>query len=116
MVYICYGRSFESGLLSCLPKNVSLFSIVYFITAKTVQSRFNCLLCGICELDVISFQTINATEIVQRVPGLTSLRTFGFSLSSGVDVDGNKYNGLFPTTLKWCLNFIIDCRSAGGST
>jgi len=31
--------------------------------------------------------------VVNSVEGLDKLRTFGWSLSSGVDVDGNTYNG-----------------------
>ena len=36
---------------------------------------------------------IYAQDIVEIVPDLMLLRTFGFSLASEVDVDGNSYNG-----------------------
>lgn len=39
-------------------------------------------------------QRITARDILQQVPSLSELNTFGFSLSGGMDVDGNLYNDL----------------------
>ena len=33
--------------------------------------------------------------MVSRVNGLNELKTFGWSLSGGVDVDANQYNGMW---------------------
>ena len=39
------------------------------------------------------YQQIRAEQIVSNVEGLNELRTFGWSLSSAVDVDNNQYEG-----------------------
>ena len=69
---------------------------------------------------VFSFLQIRAQDIKDKlssVPQLSKLETFGFSLSSGVDVDNNGYNGWFivlyilcsyvVTKLQICLTLCI---------
>ena len=41
----------------------------------------------------LCYQQIRADQIVDNVENLDELRTFGWSLSSGVDVDNNNYSG-----------------------
>ena len=41
----------------------------------------------------IVLQVLSAQDVVRTIPDVTSLEGFGFSLSSGVDVDGNEFNG-----------------------
>ena len=44
-------------------------------------------------IDMTPSQTISAESVLASLPSVTNLTTFGFSLSSGVDVDANLYNG-----------------------
>ena len=48
---------------------------------------------GNWEINLGVSQQIRAEQIVNSVQGLEELRTFGWSLSSGVDVDNNQYRG-----------------------
>lgn len=40
-------------------------------------------------------QIILASDVLNAIEGLDELKTFGYSLASGVDVDANAYQGGF---------------------
>ncbi len=42
--------------------------------------------------------------IVQTVDGLEALNSFGFSIASGVDIDGNQYNGVCVVCVCVCVH------------
>jgi len=57
---------------------------------------------------IITFlQVLRAQNVVDTVPSLTNLQGFGFSLSSGIDVDGNEFNGEYNDRIHTvdCLKF-----------
>ena len=54
-------------------------------------------------------QVITASDVMTRI-GLNRLKTFGYSLASGVDVDANEYNGM--DMLKVVLHSLgADCHA-----
>ena len=61
-------------------------------------------------------QVITASDVMTRI-GLNQLKTFGYSLASGVDVDANEYNGMdmLPVVLQSlgadCHGWLVYCVS-----
>ncbi len=54
-----------------------------------------------------SLPQIHSETEVAAVDGLHSLSAFGFSISSGVDVDGNSYNGVCVCAMCMCVRIRV---------
>jgi hypothetical protein len=77
-VYVYYGKDTRDNFESQTPVRVSVYNYRSTESSLTLQ--------------------VHGDDIVNAVEGLTSFRTFGFSISGNVDVDNNQYKGV---CLEW---------------
>ena len=114
-IYIYYGNSNQTLFESQTPFEVRIESTVLWLhrSAHIILSP-SLSLTALPSLSLflslslsLYVAQITASDVVNDVTGLDELKTFGYSVSGGVDVDNNQFNGtlIMHVTLHNVQNF-----------
>ena len=93
-IYIYYGNSNQTLFESQTPFEVRTESTVLWLHWSAHIILSPSLPPSPSPSPSLSVAQITASDVVNNITGLNELKTFGYSVSGGVDVDNNRFNGM----------------------